>query len=693
MELIEAISLASSKEDLSFVQIQEVNEVLKANKYKDKIITQALTAKAAKAFKNIMQDMSQMSVEEVKSAMYALDTFTSSKNKKSDEYKKLVSKLELKLQELEGNGRLPNQDVYEHQPKINENATAEEINRNYTLMAEYANQENPLDDKDEFYQTSRNGLDILDVQDENGNTVDVKDEIVETAKLQTMAELLTSKEKVTQDRFRKILRDKIDLSVFTMLNADKAAEIAQSGNTQGIMKDYTDMVNKFVSGGKQNKTTVKSATAIAVITDASQQIDSFTNKIAAKFGNIPAVAGFKQRLSNIDARMSKKFGKAYKVTKEIVKGGAGLLTDLGLATLAGAAGPVGLGLYGVYTFKKYAVPYINKFDASGLSLTEYAKQNPKDFIIGSLYTASSVLSGVVAAGIAAHNAATHAGVTIADSVTKFASTGKIVAGASAMAVKQSSDIYKAVKEGKDVGKTVAKALTAVALFAVAAEAREQYELGHAGAQNDTPDVVNNITNNNTTNVYIDNCCEPVVYPNDQVVDPTPVRPEPVPEQTPAPETTPVVEKPLPPVERPVSRLPIPEIDMGNPPHIDMKMPENGLIVPEADLDPGQIHIQQGEDGHLELVNDVHTYDNPREIMARHADSGYIEGADGRFYDQPKSDNVILDRAAENFKQEVEQVKICLDNNNNEVTSQGSDGKTTYNSVQELLAKKNGGRNS
>ena len=692
MELMEAINLASSKESLNFTQIKEVNEVLSANKYKDKVVKQALTNKAAQAFKEMQQDMSQMDLEEVKAAIYVLDTFTASKNKKSAVYKQLMADLELKMQELEVKSKLPNQDDYEHQPKINENATAEEINRNYTLMAEFANQENPLDDKNAFYQTSRNGLDMLDVQDENGNTVDVKDEIVETAKLQTMAELLTSKEKVTQDRFRKILRDKIDLSVFTMLNADKAAEIAQSSNTKGIMKEYTDMVNKFVSGGKKNKTKVKSATAIAVITDASQQIDSFTNKIAAKFGNIPAVAGFKQRLSNLDSRMTKKFGKAYKVTKEIVKGGAGLLTDLGLATLAGAAGPVGLGLYAVYTFKKYAVPYINKFDASGLSLTEYAKQNPKDFIIGSLYTASSVLSGVVAAGIAAHNVATHAGVTIADSVTKFASTGKIVAGASAMAVKQSSDVYKAVKEGKDVGKTVAKALTAVALFAVAAEAREQYELGHAGAQNDTPNVVNNITNNNTTNIYIDNCCEPVVYPNDQVVEPTPT-PTPEPTPTPTPEPTPVVEKPLPPVERPVSRLPIPEIDMGNPPHIDidMKMPENGLIVPEADLDPGQIHIQQ--DGHLELVNRVKTFDNTRDLMPDHADSGYIEGADGRFYDQPKSDNVILDRAAENFKREVEQVKICLDNNNNEVTSQGSDGKTTYNSVQELLAKKNGGRNS
>lgn len=693
MELIEAINLASSKEDLSFVQIKEVAEVFKTNNYDDKIVTKALSKKIENSVKGLNKNIPQMDLEEAKAAKFAMETFMPSDFQKSDEYRQLMSELELKLQELEGNGRLPNQEVYEHQPKIDENTTAEEVNRNYTLMAEFANQENPLDDKDEFYQTSRNGLDILDVQDENGNTVDVKDEIVETAKLQTMAELLTSKEKVTQDRFRKILRDKIDLSVFTMLNADKAAEIAQSGNTQGIMKDYTDMVNKFVAGGKKNKTKVTSATAIAVITDASQQIDSFTNKIAAKFGNIPAVAGFKQRLSNIDARMSKKFGKAYKVTKEIVKGGAGLLTDLGLATLAGYAGPVGLGLYGVYTFKKYVVPYLNKVEESGLSLKEYAKQNRKESIIAGLYTASSALSGVVAAGIAAHNAATHAGVTIADSVTKFASTGKIVAGASAMAVKQSSDIYKAVKERKDIGKTVAKALAAVALFAVAAEAREQYELGHAGAQNDTPDVVNNITNNNTTNIYIDNCCEEVVYPNEQVVELTPVTPEPVPEQTPVPETTPVVEKPLPPVERPVSRLPIPEIDMGNPPHIDMKMPENGLIVPEADLDPGQIHIQQGEDGHLELVNDVHTYDNPREIMARHANNGYTEGTDGRFYDQPKSDNVILDRAAENFKQEVEQVKICLDNNNNEVTSQGSDGKTTYNSVQELLAKKNGGRNS
>ena len=38
MELIEAINLASSKESLSFTQIKEVNEVLSANKYKDKVI-------------------------------------------------------------------------------------------------------------------------------------------------------------------------------------------------------------------------------------------------------------------------------------------------------------------------------------------------------------------------------------------------------------------------------------------------------------------------------------------------------------------------------------------------------------------------------------------------------------------------------------------------------------------------------
>ena len=693
MKPIEAIHLVRTDEELSFSQIRDINEAFKGEEFKGSMEKVYLREQVEKSMRHIAEKIDSMDLNEAKAAAYVLREFSTAEERQSPKYVKLFDKVEDRIYDLQqkSNTAIPNQEQYEQQPKVDATSGAEIINRNYTDMKRYAANENPLDENNEFYKSTRDGLDMLDVRDENNQGVDVKEDIIEVSKLQAMTDFLTSKEKVTQESFRKKLKDKIDFNIFAILNTDRAIELAQRGDTKNIRKEYEDMVSKFVNGGKNNKTKVKSTSFLSVITDASHQIDKFTNKIKDKFGEIPAVSGIKTRLKNLDARLTSKFGKKYTVTKEVVKGISGLATDLGLVTLAGAAGPVGLGIYAVYTFKKNVAPFLDKVEKSGMGIKEYSKQHKKEAALAGLFTASTVLTGVIGAAIAAHNTATHAGANVADSWTRYASQGKILAGAGAVLVKQGADVKQAVDSGKGVGKAVGKMALSMLLFGVAAEAREYFgsDVNGAGHGNDTPDVINNITNNNTTNIYIDNCCEPVVYQNDQVVEPTP---------TPTPEPTPVVEKPLPAVERPVSHLPIPEIDMGKAPHLDVDSPfdfKNDLPIPEIDMGKAPyINVEPPEEIKEVLANGVNKYDNVLENMGQHAKDGTVL-RDGKFWDQQASTSSDLDARAEQLKQDVYDTYNC-----DEKPNLPKDGVRKFNSVAEQkaadLALQNaqkGGRNS
>ena len=53
-------------------------------------------------------------------------------------------------------------------------------------------------------------------------------------------------------------------------------------------------------------------------------------------------------LNKLDAKLTKKYGKAYTTSRDIVKGISGVATDLALVGLAGATGPIGLGTAGIF---------------------------------------------------------------------------------------------------------------------------------------------------------------------------------------------------------------------------------------------------------------------------------------------------------------------------------------------------------
>lgn len=647
---------------------------------------------------------------------------------------------------------IPGQEDYELNVPT-EDANAALLNRNYSHMALFADSINPLDEKEDEFASSRDALDMLDVKDENNNSVDVREEIVETAKVQTMAELLASKDKISKEQFNKQFRNNIDMMVFSIINADRVAELTKSGDTKTMRKEFGEMVNQFTAGGKKNKVEVKIDNVIGALSVANQKIANVTDKIEKQFGKIPAVAAINNRLSKIDNKLTKKLGQKYVKAKAVVRGVSGIVTDLGLATLAGATGPVGMGIYAYYTFNKHAMPFFNAYkketENSNISLSQYAKAHKGDAAMAGLYTVSSIFTAGIGAAVAAHNVATSAGATMADSFTKFASTGKIVAGATAVGTKQVLDIRDAYKNGtaNDVAKAAAKAAGAIALFALAAEARNHYDLvphgtGVDGAAGDaqTPSVVNNIVNNYYTTennyydysshdqVYIDNCCEPCDCDQNVPVTPTPtpVTPEPTPV---TPEPTPVKPEPQPtpvtPAPTPVVPHPAPEPDplpiATKPDHVSVAVePAPEFVEREAAPEfierenaPEFVEREQAPDlsgqdkptppapaaetrsapvptqapAERVLANGVKDYSDTTEMLNDFAQEGTTEMENKTFYDENKSTDKSVS-AANN------QTKAELVNHNQEVSkpipTAGDMKAKDFNDVKALMNFLNGG---
>lgn len=640
---------------------------------------------------------------------------------------------------------IPGQEDYELNVPT-EDANAALLNRNYSHMALFADSINPLDEKEDEFASSRDALDMLNVKDENNNSVDVREEIVETAKVQTMAELLASKDKISKEQFNKQFRNNIDMMIFSIINADRVAELTKSGDTKTMRKEFGDMVNQFTAGDKKNKVEVKIDNVIGALSVANQKIANVTDKIEKQFGKIPAVTAINNRLSKIDSKLTKKLGQKYVKAKAVVRGVSGIVTDLGLATLAGATGPVGMGIYAYYTFNKHAMPFFNAYkketENSNISLSQYAKAHKGDAAMAGLYTVSSIFTAGIGAAVAAHNVATSAGATMADSFTKFASTGKIVAGATAVGTKQVLDIRDAYKNGtaNDVAKAAAKAAGAIALFALAAEARNHYDLvphgaGVDGAVGDTqtPNVVNNIVNNYYTTennyydysshdqVYIDNCCEPCdcdqnvpVKPEPTPVtpEPTPVKPEPTPVK-PEPQPTPVVPHPAPqpdplpttpkpdhvsvavePAPEFVEREAAPEfIERENAPEFVEREQAPDLSSQNKPTPPAPVAetrstpVPTAAPTERVLANSVKDYSDTTEMLNDFAKEGTTEMENKTFYDENKSTDPSV-TAANN------QTKAELVNHNQEVNksipTSGDTKAKDFSDVKSLMQFLNGG---
>lgn len=694
MENLEAIKLVQSGKELSFVEIQGAWDVFKENKNTNSAEYLRLKKQARQKMGALKEKMPQMDLQESIAAAYVMKEFSTPEERQSEDFEKVLGSIEDRIVELKKENPVniaPNQEQYEHSVEVLGETNASEINRNYTALENFDKAENPLDEQSEFFKQSRAGLEMLDIRDENGNPVDMNSEIVEAARLQTISELLTSKEKVTPEEFRARLRDNIDKAVFSILNVDNAAKMAQKKDMKSVRQELDTMLTQYNEGGKKNKRQVSVNNAIAVITDASQQVDKFANKLKAKFGEIPAVKGLKSRLNKLDEKLTKKYGKTYTKTKAVVQGMSGVVTDLGLVMVAGATGPVGLGIYSLYTFKKNVVPHLSAYQKAnqetGISFRDYNKAHKKDAFLAGLYTVTSGLTAVTAGLMAAHNVVTNAGATTVDAVTKYASTGKIIAGGAAVAVKQGADVKKAFDTNENVGQAVGKAALSLALFGLMAGARENYDIvehgdhGNVDAGNGSTqsgitingdvnihngDVYNGDVHNGD-NIYIDNCCdcEEVIYDNpnvpDEPVKPEPVKPEPVKPEPVKPTPAPVAPQPV----KPLDLVPDEKIEVETTP-ISRSIPtppqvEPLDLVPDEDIEVEPTPIAPAEPEEKVLANGVRDFDNIQELMNDNAEKGIVhDNKDGLWYDQQKSNSKELDALAKDLWNTVKGENNCLD---------------------------------
>ncbi len=705
MENVEAIKRVQSGKEMSFAEIKDVLDVFQKNNNTNSAEFLRLKQQARKKISGLKEKMPQMDLQESMAAVYAMKEFSTPEERQSEDFEKVLGSIEDRIVELKKENPTniaPNQEQYEHPVEVKEETNASEINRNYMALEAFDNAENPLDEKDEFFKQSRAGLEMLDVRDANGNPVDMNSEIVESARLQTISELVTSKEKVTSEEFRARLRDNIDKAVFSILNVDNAAKMAQKKDMKSVRQELDTMLTQYNEGGKKNKRQVSLNNAIAVITDASQQVDKFANKLKAKFGEIPAVKGLKSRLSKLDDKLTKKYGKTYTKTKAVVQGVSGIVTDLGLVMVAGACGPVGLGVYSLYTFKKNVVPHLSAYQKAnqetGISFRDYNKAHKKDAYLAGLYTVTSGLTAVTAGLMAAHNIVTNAGATTVDAVTKYASTGKIIAGGATVAVKQGADVKKAFDNNENVGQAVGKAALSLALFGLMAGARENYDIvehgdhGNIAGGNDGHGgiTINGDVNiHNGDNIIIDNCCdcEEVVYDNpnvpDEPVKPEPVKPEPVKPEPVRPEPV----KPITPKLAPIPDLIQDEkIDLQPTPIIPAAPTPVAPLdpVPDVDVEVEPTPIEAAKEPEVKVpANGVRDFDDIYELMEDNAKKGIVhDNQDGLWYDQQKSNSKELDALAKDLWNTVNGENNCLDTPAEPTNPK--EGVREYNSVLEKI---------
>lgn len=792
MQVNEAVKLIASGADLSFAQIKEAFDALSGN-FSDTAEFTRLRVMADRKIKEIDTSLFGMSLDEAMAAAAVVKDFTPEDKRKTEDFEKFLGKIEDHISELkieqdnrqeeqsasqsgenlaslplvssseqeeqnvsqsgdeehkEETGNAPEQieilgqeryqDAVAEQP-----ASAQVINRNYEHLSKIVDSVNPLDENDDFFAESRDALDMIDARDENDQPADVNPYLVEQARIRTMADLLTSEEKITPEVFRQHFKNNIDVNTFKVLNADKASQYIRSGDTKGMAAEFSQMVNDFTTKGKKNKKRIDYNTAIALINAGNEDISRFANKLESKFGAIPAVKNLRTRLNNLDAKLTKKYGKAYTTSRDIVKGISGVATDLALVGLAGAAGPVGLGIYSVYTFNRNVSPYLQAYgkahNKTGIGFMEFAAQHKRDASLAGLYTVSAMLTGFSAAGLAYHNVANSLGANNVDSLTRYISNSKIGIGLATVMGKQGVDVVNAVKHGKNVKEAVGKFALAAGIFAVSAGAREMYslengsthgiptdgsnDLAAAGTSGGQSIVINgdhnevNIINdhsidnsthidNSTNTTIIDNCCDPC--PDCEPVDVPPVdEHKPVEKEAPVQKTEPKAPTTLKLEEAPM--LELTEEDLKDPELRAPFIPQDKLAAPEIKLDvpePARPDISPINDTAKDssalatraaapvetesevLYNGVHDYDNAKEAMNTHAAEGAVQKEDGRYYDQHKSNSTKLDELNEELQSYVNKINSCPEDQPMKVENV-KDGARNFDNIQQLIQSRSG----
>ena len=346
-------------------------------------------------------------------------------------------------------------------------------------------QVNPLDEKNKEFATSRSYLTNMVVIDEQGKEVDVKSNIIEVAKLKTVADLCMSPEPLTQEVYNNRLRDNIDLSIYGIMMTDLATK--PNSNAANFQKS----LNAMLEGKKQ---TVSTNSVAGILGGSIVSLNNFADKLVNKFKNLNLAQKFKTQISKANESLTQKLKDTYVKARTYaqVLQEQGVWADVGMAFVAGAGGPVGMAAYGAWTYYRRVHPLYKAYkeekgnNPEMKNFWQYIKAHKKDATFAGLYMLSSVASfGAAGAAVGQAFAQTN---TVAQAAGNAFLHAKSAIAYTMVGSRCATDIAQAWGT-PDMGKALKRSLISMGMCAVG------YNLAHYVAEHaGNTDVVNTTTN-------------------------------------------------------------------------------------------------------------------------------------------------------------------------------------------------------
>ncbi len=354
------------------------------------------------------------------------------------------------------------QEAFDVYKKFNDvNIDAKTIEDNAAKLEEFEQKHNIADSK--FESKGRKLLDRMDIDN------DTKADVLEAVRLNAYTDSLVDG-KLDEAKYVENLKSNIELAVYSMLTGTAISKAGAEANKTKKIEVGAVLDQAIAVTDKENSTLKVNGDAVmGYLATTLDRTESIKDRIKNKLGNIPVLAKLNKKISQLDDKFSKKYGKRYEVAKTAVK----VVSNIGANSLmlcaAGGLGPVGLAAYGVYAFYNGMKPMVQSWKASRKEYKTFGA-----FLKDNKLNALTAVSGVLALGVAGYNAGNAAlqaaggqlNSATANSLLGYASKTRATLAYGTVALKNAVDIKDAYNKGEGKSKAWVKAGVTALAFVV-----------------------------------------------------------------------------------------------------------------------------------------------------------------------------------------------------------------------------------
>lgn len=347
-------------------------------------------------------------------------------------------------------------------------------------------------------------IDSLEVVDDEGKTHDVKQEIIDTAKVSVALDMVTS-QKISKEEYDK----KFDAEVNHILSTILTTSAGLKGDEDNVQtaKYVPEDIKRLYNGVKVKVSARSFMSSISGhLTIAEKRAEELSVKFKDK--GLSFFKSINTKIQNVDNKLTNKFGKVYTGIRNSAKN----MAIYGGASIIGAPGMVAFAAYQGYNRLKPIVNDYKKEKEAGKvkGFADYSNKHPDKLVMAGLYTISAV-AGAAASFIPGNGA------------LKLAKIGTAALGSAA------TGIYTAIKGGskKEVLKQVGISAAMTAAGYGIAEGVKYFSGASAVETNaETENIVTEQDPKNTTIPAVQGAVqEPVDIENERISDSTPAQQE------------------------------------------------------------------------------------------------------------------------------------------------------------------------